>query len=313
MTIEEFTKNFFDKNNCPINKKRKLRGTEWSLNTLTTFRSQLKNFILPEFGHREISSLTVYELDDFAILKSQSGKWSYHTINKMMQTFSLIFKEAERCGYVKVNCLNRYEKFKGKSKKKGFLTEKETLELFRRKDIWHNDKIRVLHLILSYTGMRKGEALALGYKSIIEEGNNVGLYIDKSYHGNSGLGSTKTGHNRIVPIPKWLLREIKENLCWIADFWFTNDNGTILYDKTNRKRFHEALEKIGISEKERKKRNICFHSWRHRYISMMSGEISDEKLRSLVGHKTVEMTENYTQQIINKTREFIKSDYFRQE
>ena len=313
MTVKEFTQDFFDRDNCPINKKRKLRGTTWSLNTLLTFRCQLHNFILPEFGDRELSSLTIEELDNYGIRIKHTKNLSHHTINKIMQTFNIILKEAENFGFVKINVLRGYEKFRGKSRKKGFLTEKETLELFRRKDIWHDDKHRVLHLILCYTGMRTGEAFALGYRSIIEEEDRVGLYIDKSFHYYSGLGQTKTGYNRIVPIPKWLLREIKENLCWIADFWFTHQHGTFLKPATCRKYFYASLEKIGISPAERKERNIGFHSWRHRFISMMNGEIPDEKLRSLVGHRTAEMTENYTQQILSRANKFIQSDYFRQE
>jgi integrase len=61
---------------------------------------------------------------------------------------------------------------------------------------------------------------------------------------------------------------------------------------TMRKDFFKALSNIGIKEKQRRERNICFHSWRH-YLNttMRSNNIMDGKLRAMVGHSSSKMTE----------------------
>jgi len=57
---------------------------------------------------------------------------------------------------------------------------------------------------------------------------------------------------------------------------------------------YKALEKIGIGEEERQKRNITFHSWRHFFNSTMRSRVPDSKLKLLTGHRSQEMTERYT-------------------
>ena len=69
-----------------------------------------------------------------------------------------------------------------------------------------------------------------------------------------------------------------------------------------RDRLNKAMKNIGIDDEERRKRNICFHSWRH-YLNttMRSNNIMDGKLRAMVGHSSQEMTDHYTH--------FNKDDY----
>ena len=58
--------------------------------------------------------------------------------------------------------------------------------------------------------------------------------------------------------------------------------------------FYEALKKIGISEEERTRRVICFHSWRHFFNSLLiNSRIPIPKVQTLTGHSTQRMTENY--------------------
>jgi hypothetical protein len=57
--------------------------------------------------------------------------------------------------------------------------------------------------------------------------------------------------------------------------------------------FNKTLEKIGITEGERKQRRLTFHSLRHYCDAMLRGTVADEKLRRLTGHGSGEMANSY--------------------
>lgn len=58
-----------------------------------------------------------------------------------------------------------------------------------------------------------------------------------------------------------------------------------------REAFYEALESIGV--KDREERKIVFHSLRHWYNTQLRGSIPDAVLRRFTGHRDAEMTELY--------------------
>ncbi|MBI9105046.1 MAG: tyrosine-type recombinase/integrase [Spirochaetales bacterium] len=62
--------------------------------------------------------------------------------------------------------------------------------------------------------------------------------------------------------------------------------------------FHYATNTLvatGVTEEERKTRRVSFHSWRH-YLNttLRSNNITDVKLRAMIGHAGPRMTEHYT-------------------
>jgi integrase len=53
-------------------------------------------------------------------------------------------------------------------------------------------------------------------------------------------------------------------------------------------------KKLELIKKERNEHNITFHSWRHFLNSMLiNANIPDQKVKSMTGHSTNEMTEHY--------------------
>ena len=64
--------------------------------------------------------------------------------------------------------------------------------------------------------------------------------------------------------------------------------------------FYKALEQIGVSEAERKDRNIVFHSLRHFCATILKQRADKETVMAIMGHKTGDMTDHYSD---HKTRE----------
>lgn len=110
----------------------------------------------------------------------------------------------------------------------------------------------------------------------------------------------KGGSYGELPIPDRfagvLLKLIKANP-WKNDFVFYGS----LRDKPMHARgvseaYREAIHAMGISEEERIRRRLTFHSWRHWYNSMIraQGKLPDYALRQLTRHRAESMTERYT-------------------
>jgi integrase len=86
-------------------------------------------------------------------------------------------------------------------------------------------------------------------------------------------------------------------------------HGASLYrpidNKVVLKRLYRALHNIGISEPERRGRNLTFHSWRHFLNSHLRSLVTDTDLQKLTGHRTVAMTDHYdheTEQTMARVR-----------
>jgi integrase len=61
------------------------------------------------------------------------------------------------------------------------------------------------------------------------------------------------------------------------------------------KALYEALENIGVDEKQRKERNLSMHGWRHFFnTTLLMANVSDNKVMSLTGHTTEKMKKHYT-------------------
>jgi hypothetical protein len=61
------------------------------------------------------------------------------------------------------------------------------------------------------------------------------------------------------------------------------------------KALYQALERIGIPEAERKRRNLSVHGWRHFLnTTLLMANVSDDKVMSVTGHTTKKMKKRYT-------------------
>ena len=66
----------------------------------------------------------------------------------------------------------------------------------------------------------------------------------------------------------------------------------------------DALEKIGISEPERRERNIVFHSLRHFCATTLSQRADLKMVQAILGHKTEIMSKHYSD---HETQEKLQS------
>ena len=229
-----------------------------------------------------------------------------------------MLKEAKRRGYLYENPAEEIEQLEEQPKEKSILSIDEVKELFREDHIdrvWGGDRIHfTLNLLSASTGIRMGAVQALKVGKV----HSKYVSIHHSWSRKYGIRPPKGNSLREIPIPfktsKHLFELIELSPYQEPDdlvFWCI-DRYTPIRNETILKVLYQAFEKIGISSKERKGKNITFHSWRHFYNSLLRGKIHDSKLQRLTGHRTEKMTDHYTHFSIDDFKDvlLIQEQYF---
>ncbi len=137
-----------------------------------------------------------------------------------------------------------------------------------------------------FTGMRKGEMLALTWDSI--NWITQKITVDKNYtHGR--LGTPKTGKIRVIDMSNELAKVLKE---WRLacphselNLVFPISNGNYQSaDNLAKRRFLPALNRAGIDK-------IRFHDLRHTYASLLLANGAPMKyVQHQLGHSSISMT-----------------------
>lgn len=264
----------------------------------------------PVVGDLPLDKLTVKDIDSVKNQKSlgdpdaKKRPLSGKRVNAIILALRAVYDEAVRLEDVKVNPFDRVKMAKKKAIKRGHLSTKEARLLLSRPDHFGSPTLWALNLAGFTTGCRAGELLGLKVKAVF------GGYIEVQgvmRHDVGFVEDTKTGEAgfRAIPLPA-ITAGVLADLCkgkGPEDFVF----GDLPFSITSRS-LNDGLVKAGImDEPTRIKRKVDFHSWRHLYVSLFRGQVSDQALRATVGHATSSMTENYTSRLSEHTAEVSKA------
>jgi len=242
------------------------------------------------FGSKKLSEITRQDFKEFG-LHLTTKNIGLETVKKIIICGKVALSWAAKEGLITANPTDKLMQYTGEPVKRGILTHEEANKVLAT--TWKEERACVGNLVSATCGLRSGEVLALRIEDIEEDR----LQVRHSYSTMDGLKSTKNGDQRQVP----LLPYVKKAL---LDVYKSNpwQDGYIFYSaKQNQPMDHhflidglyESLEKIGITEEERKSRNIVFHSWRHYYSATMSDLVDQRSLGLATGHKTPAMLEHY--------------------
>ncbi len=292
--LSEYGSNYFSMNG-PYETKKTQRGYSVAKVYLYTCSCYTRNHIIPIWGMFRLNKLTTEIIDQKLLEIFRSGRVASDTVNRILRVLRLILDGAVSDGYLNENPAVRVKQVKVTKKERGVFTQGELVYLFSDPLIWTDIRHYTLNLLAFTSGMRLGEIRGL----CIENVHSDYISVRQQWENGYGLKPPKANSIRDIAIPR-ITSEALHYLISLTRpsrivFYSSEDDRKPMTASHIVKSLYEALQGIGITEDERRRRNLVFHSWRHTLNTVLRAEgVADAKIRQITGHRTEEMTANYT-------------------
>lgn len=278
--FRHFAEDFFSKTS-EYYQFQSVTGKPIKDSTLASYTKLLHNQILPFFADYVIKSITKDTIKQWVLWAS--NKWSSKTINNAHGVLNIIFESALDKELIARNPLTNLRFRNTERKQRELLTVSELANIYNS-EYWCRDVQRQMFLMAILTGMRIGEISALKKDCVCDN------YLDVkyTYSDKFGLGSTKTGECRKVPVINIFQSTSKSE--WFFE-GLSPDKPMLSHAVYNS--FSRLCDRLKI---DRKARGITIHSLRNFFISyLQEHNISEAKIKAVVGHKDKNnMTDHYT-------------------
>ncbi len=258
---------------------------------------------LEYFDQYLIDEISFKEINRFLISLKEDGK-AHKTVLNQKTVLNHIFDYAVKLEEIAVNPCARASLPKNLKKGKRSSATEEEEEIVKR-----SADICLIPFIAIYTGMRKGEILALQWKDIDFKRNEIHVTKSVFYEGNNPkikCPKTEAGI-RIVP----LLNPLKTVLLTIEDktadkYLFTDDGIKPLTNKRYDLIYRDFRQKTGVKS--------SLHQLRHSFatIAFESG-LDPKMIQMILGHKDVSTTLNiytdFRQKSFDKAAEMLNQKF----
>ncbi len=283
-----------------------------SYGTYQKKNSALKMYVIPLTDNCYISKITEKDCTSFQQKISQLDLSTTHK-NYILSQYKSIFQYCEKYYKLKENPSNVIIKFK-KTYKDSLKRKNQELNIWdietfnRFISFINNEKYKIFFILLYFTGMRLGEALALQWEDL--KGTTLSINKSVTPKTNKGSFEIKLPKNlssvREIDIGQNLaniLMEYKETEMKIKGFkedWFIFGRVVPLSRTTLERIKNKAIEKAGV-------RKIRLHDFRHSHASnLIADGINIVAVSRRLGHSDVNMTlKVYTHLIKKKEDEII--------
>lgn len=313
----KFLYEFWDYENSDFIKRHIAHGYTISKKHTINMQAFVRKYWYPYFGdEKKLNDLSKSELEDFFFFLNTEVGLSGETVNKIINCASRATRWLFDNEKIKKNPLLGVERFKSNSKKRGIPTENEIKALLDLQ--WNNFAGKLAFQLAAFCGLRAGEISGLRVCDL-DITNDI-LHIRHSWSEVDGLKSTKNRDERDLPVDHLIALQLY-SLARHNPYY--NESSYIFYAPKNPSKpfypgyygdiFYKAMEKIGINKKERKDRNIVFHSLRHFCATILVQRADLQLVMSILGHRTEKMSEHYSahecQEKFNNIREIMNETW----
>lgn len=314
--------------------------------TLEKYQAVIDSFILPALGHLKLSEIKPHTVNAFFVSLTKDGSrhdgkpggYSKGTINKVSNVLSSILRTAveweaiERnpCDAVRVKAEDSAEKIKFFTpqqaaafldyiskpytiRTKGHTRTDDTGKQYTVGDYTSTKELptqlKVLFSLAIYSGLRKGEILALTWNDVDFESNTVAVTKAAAVVGGQQIVKVPKTRNsyRLISIPRsitqqlqqWKLEQARYRLqvgaYWQGDNWiFTQDDGRMMSYYTPYSALQDILTHYNADKAEADKLPmIPFHGLRHTKATLQIAAGTDVRtVSAILGHRETSTTMN---------------------
>lgn len=257
-------------------------------NSIRNYKGIVKKYLLPCIGKTKLNKITTANLQSIInkIPTERSTRMVEMTASVLRDSLGVAFK----LGYITNNPALNLILPKKKTQQKGRALTQEQEKSFV--NALENSPLRSLLLTYLYTGMRRGEALALTWSDIDFDNNIIRVHSNASQNYNKvtketeyGIHNTKTISSiRIVPLSnrcKEILEPLKSNL---SEFVFPAVNGKLMDINAAGREFKAIMTSIGLNE-------FTLHSLRHTFATRcLEKGVSPKVVQFWLGHASSDTT-----------------------
>lgn len=285
----------------------KLHKSDKAYNTYEMYRNIVENHIIPPLGCLRLSALKPHHVQE--LLNDIIRGGHQRTAEMVKLTISQIIKQAIIEEYLYRDITLGLSMPPKKKSDKRALTDSER-RLISTADL--DIKERAFVDVLSYTGMRKGEALALMRSDI--DFVNKKIRIDKTLIIKTNKSEIKyspktEAGNREIPVPDVLIKSLTELVRVNNNIYlFTKQDGGLMTRSAFRRFWDKITDKFNIAAGgERYKRtdreygeltpvrliadDITPHIFRHTYATnLYYAGIDIKTAQYLLGHSSIQVT-----------------------
>jgi integrase len=264
----------------------------------------VRNHLLPAFGDKRLDAITTHDVDTwltsftdrtYETNSKTTRHYKRNTANLAFRILRIMLRSAVKQKLISANPCHGIQALAANDEKNiEILTPEEVVKLFPAdwRTVWDSAELYTLNKLAACTGMRHGELLGLR-----------GPFVQKTHivvcaqYTRYGYQDVKTHHPRSIPIPPGIHGDLEPLLRKNGGgYLFSRDGGrTPVSRKRVYRALYRALERIGITEEERKRRSLSVHGWRHFLnTTLLMADISDTKVMLVTGHRSKKMKDRYT-------------------
>lgn len=282
--------------------------------TLVKTKGIFKNHILPSFGEYKIDKINVQ------VCQKHLNEWfeklqKYRTVKSYA---SKVFDYAVTLGIISDNYMNRVtmpKKIKQPVEEEiNYYTKEQLIHFLKCLESEKNYKAYALFRLLAFSGMRKGEALALTWNDLnfkedevrinkaLARGEDNRLYV-KTTKTKSSIRTIKMDRNTMEVLQEWKKRQKQDylvlgyNTLQPKQLVFSNEINSYLQPTKTRKWMLHIQNKFNLEK-------ITTHGLRHTHCSLLfEAGASIKEVQDRLGHSDVQTTMNIYTHVTEKAKE----------
>ena len=306
--------NFWDFDKSEFIQRYIAHGNNMTKGHTKNMQSLVKNYWLPYFGEETyVDEVDKVMLDDFFFYLYREKGLKGATVNKAINCGSRAMRYLFDNKKISENPMAGVERFNPNQLDRGIPTESEVRELLQIE--WSSVAYKLAFKLGIFCGLRAGEVSGLRVCDLDLDADII--HVRHSWSDTDGLKCPKNSDVRDLPIDHSTLLQLytmaKENplfsdLSFV--FWSPVKPDQPYWRSYYIDGLYEALEKIGVSEKQRKERNIVFHSLRHFCATVLAQRADMKTVQAFMGHRTEAMSRHYsdheTQEKLNNMKNIMQ-------